>query len=131
MGHVAIGNLGQQVADAVQAGAFFVHRFHQPPRGFGNVGVFQHGFLGLGIIFPAAAGFQVHGAKFPLFDRVVNPHLEAQMLFVVGDREPVFDQDDSRPHQHFFKFRHVVEKFFHIFFATEAHHPFDTGAVVP
>jgi hypothetical protein len=30
----------------------------------------------------------------------VNPHLESELLFLVGDREPIFEQDDPRPDEH-------------------------------
>ena len=47
------------------------------------------------------------------------------LLLLIGDREPVFDHFDSGPHQHAFKFRHVVEKLLHLILSGEFHHAFN------
>ncbi|MNY56921.1 hypothetical protein D3C86_1930520 [compost metagenome] len=59
------------------------------------MGAVEHDFLGLGVRLPAAPGFQVHGAEFPLLERVVNAAEKAQVLFLIGNREPVLDQLDA------------------------------------
>ena len=56
---------------------------------------------------------------------------KAQMLLLVGNREPVFDDLDTRAHQHFFEFRHGTEKLFVFVVVAKTHHPFDPGAVIP
>jgi hypothetical protein len=61
----------------------------------------------------------------------MDPHQEAKLLLVIGDRKPIFDQDGAGPHQHLFKLGHVAEKLFHLSFRTEAHDTFDPGPVVP
>src|SRR3989338_7713551 len=53
------------------------------------------------------------------------------MLFVVGDRKPVLDQNDAGADQHLFEFRHSAEEFLVLVFVAKSHHFFNTGAVVP
>src|SRR5256885_8954200 len=38
----------------------------------------QHGFLGLGVVLPAAAALEVHGTELPLLERVVHAAQKAQ-----------------------------------------------------
>ncbi len=71
------------------------------------------------------------GDSFHCFKRIVDAHLEAEFLFLVGDREPVFDQDDARADEHALEFRHGAEEFVELFRRAEAHDALDTGAVVP
>ena len=66
-----------------------------------------------------------------MFERIVDAHHEAELLLVVGDREPVLDQDDARAHQHALEFGHGMEEFLELRVGAEAHHPLDAGAVVP
>ena len=126
-----VGNLFEQMRDAVQPRLLLVDGLDHMPRRFGDVGTLQHRFLGLGVLLPAAARFQIHRAELPLLQRIVDPHREAQMLLFVGDREPVLDQDDAGTHQHALEFRHRAEEFLDLVFGAEAHHPLDAGAVVP
>src|SRR4028118_372165 len=53
--HIHIGNFAQKMANAVEASAFFVVRFHCEPWGFGNVGVGKHRVFCLRIFHPAIA----------------------------------------------------------------------------
>jgi hypothetical protein len=61
----------------------------------------------------------------------VDAHQEAELLLLVGDREPVLHQRDPRAHQHPLELRHVLEELLDLILAGEAHHPLDAGAVVP
>jgi NAD(P)-dependent dehydrogenase (short-subunit alcohol dehydrogenase family) len=107
---LGVGHLRQQVVDAVQAGLLLVHRLHHPPGRLGDVGALQHHLLGLGVVLPAAAALQVHRAELPLLERVVDAAQEAQVLLVVGDREPVLDELDARAHQHALELGHRAEE---------------------
>ena len=53
------------------------------------------------------------------------------MLLLVGDREPVLDQDDAGAHQHPFELGHRAEELLVLVVGAEAHHALDAGAVVP
>jgi hypothetical protein len=66
-----------------------------------------------------------------LLERIVDAHEEAKLLLLVGDREPVFQQDGSRSHQHALEFGDGMEEFLVLVFRAESHHPLDAGAVVP
>ena len=61
----------------------------------------------------------------------MDAHQEAQVLLVVGDREPVFDQDDAGAHQHAFEIRHGAEEILAFLIGAEAHNALDAGAVIP
>ena len=50
----------------------------------------------------------------------MNAHLESQMLFVVGNREPVFDERDARADEHLLELGNRTEKLFEIGFRAEA-----------
>ena len=91
----------------------------------------QHDFLGPGVVFPAAPGFQIHRAQLPLLERIVDAPQEAHMLLLIRDREPVLDEVNTGAHQHAFEIRHGPEKLFVFLGRTEAHHLLDPGAVVP
>ena len=56
---------------------------------------------------------------------------EAHVLFLVRDREPVFDEVDSRAHQHAFEIRHRAEELLVFLGSTKAHHVLDARPVVP
>src|SRR2546427_1931901 len=126
-----VRHLLQQVVNAVEPGFFLVVRLHHPPRRLGNVRALQHDFLGLGVLLPAAPGLQVHGAELPLLERVVDAAQKAQVLLLVRNRKPVFDELYARAHQHFFKLRHGAEELLVLLIGAEAHDTLDTGAVVP
>ena len=61
----------------------------------------------------------------------MNSHQEAQLLFLVGDREPVFQQDDAGAHQHPLELGHILKKLFNLVFGGEPHDTLDPGTVVP
>src|SRR5262249_57627578 len=84
-----------------------------------------------GIALPALTGLDVHGAEFPLLQRVVNPHHEAKLLLVISDREPILDQSNPRSHQHAFKLGCRTIEFLHVPLTAKSHHSFETRAVVP
>ena len=91
----------------------------------------EHHLLGLGVLLPAPARLEVHRAQLPLLQRIVDAHQEAQMLLLVGDREPIFDQDDARAHQHALELRRGLEELLVFLVGAEAHDALDARAVVP
>ena len=92
---LGVGNLAQEMMDAVQAGFLLVYRLDDPPGSLRNVSTLEHDFLGLGVLLPAAPGFHVHGTQLPLFQGVTDAHQEAHVLLIIGNRKPVLDQDDA------------------------------------
>ena len=129
--YLFIGQLRQQVGDAVEPGLLLVHGLHQPPGRLGDVGALQHGFLGLGVVLPAAAALEVHGTELPLLERVVHAAQKAQVLLLVGDGEPVLHQRDARAHQHLLELGHGAEELLVLLVGAKAHHALHAGAVVP
>src|SRR6202041_2026555 len=67
----------------------------------------------------------------PLLERVVDAHEKPQVLLVVGDREPVFDQHDPRAHEKALEVGYGSEEVLVFLVGAKAHHPFDASAVVP
>src|SRR5262245_60191109 len=126
-----VGHLPQQVVHAVEPRLLLVDRLHHPPARLGDVRALEHHFLGLGVVLPAAARLEVHRRELPLLERVVDAALEAQLLLLVGDREPVFDQLDPGAHEHALELGRGVEELLVLRVGAEAHHALDPGAVVP
>ena len=93
--HIDIGDLAQNMADAVEPCPLFVIRIDGKPGRFGNVGVGKHGVLRFGILDPAIAGFQIHRAEFPAPSRIRQAGLKAPLLLVVTDGKPIFQQNDA------------------------------------
>src|SRR6185437_3192604 len=129
--HLAIGDLRQQMRDAVEPCALLVDGLDHPPRRFRNMGPVQHLFLRLRVLLPARARLHVHRAQLPLLQGIMDAHQKAELLFLVGDREPVFDQDDAGTHQHALELGHGVEELLDLLLGRKAHHALDTGAIVP
>jgi hypothetical protein len=65
------------------------------------------------------------------FQRVVEASLEAALLLLVADREPVLDEDDPGPDEHPLEFGARAQELPVLLLGAEAHHPLDAGAVVP
>ncbi len=111
--------------------ALFVIGVHDVPGHLLDVGVGEHFVLGLGVIDPAAAGFDVHGAELPALGDVLKASLKAAFLFLVADREPILDEVDSGAHQHPFELGTTLQEFDVFGFRAEAHDALHAGAVVP
>ena len=99
------------MVNAVQPRALFVIALDDVPRRLGDVGAGEHLFLGRGVKLPPHPALQVHGGKFPLLHRIMDAHEKAHLLFLIRDREPVFDHRDAGPDQHTLELRHIAEEF--------------------
>src|SRR5215831_11148911 len=66
--HVLVGNLIEQMPDAVEPGSFLVIGVDDVPWRLLAVGVREHHVLGLGILHPTLARFHVHRAELPALD---------------------------------------------------------------
>ncbi len=91
----------------------------------------EHRLLGLGVGFPAAARLEVHRRELPLLERIADAHRKAEVLLLVGDREPVFDELDAGADQHALELRARAEELLDIGFRAETHDTLDAGAIVP
>ena len=76
-------------------------------------------------------GLDVHGRQLPDFAAIVDTALEAPLLFLGTDFEPVLQQDDAGIDHGALKHWRRFEKSFGLFLAAESHHPLDTSAVIP
>ena len=119
------------MVNAIQARPLFIDRIHNPPGRFRDMGAGQHLFLGFGVILPPAARMQIHGAELPLLERIFDAHLEAGLLFLVGDGEPVFDQDDAGPDEHSLEIGNGLEELFALLICAKSHHALDASPIVP
>jgi hypothetical protein len=69
--------------------------------------------------------------ELPLLERILDAHVKTELLLLVGDRKPVFDEDDPRADQHAFKFGDGAEELLHLLLRAEAHDAFHARAIVP
>src|SRR5262249_17037219 len=121
----------QQMLNAVQPGALLVDGLHNPPWSLRNARAFEHYLLCLGIGLPTPPRLNVHRTELPLLERIMDAHQETELLLLVGDREPIFDEDDAGTDQHALELRHGAEELLDLLLRAEAHHALDTGPVVP
>ena len=77
------------------------------------------------------AGLEVEAAELPLLRRIVQTRLEAALLLLVADRQPVLDEDDPRPQQLALELRAAAHELLVLLLRAEAHDVLDAGAVVP
>src|SRR5262249_54457311 len=90
-----VGNPAEQVRDAVETGALLVVRADEVPGRVLRVGRLEHHVAGAGVVVPALAPREVHVAQLPLPEGIGDARLEAALLLVVPDLEPVLEEDDS------------------------------------
>src|ERR1700677_2011166 len=115
----------------VEARALFVDRVHDPPPGLRNMGALEHHFLRLGVVLPTAPRLEIHWTQLPLLQRVVNAAEKTQVLLLVCNREPVFQQLDARANQHALELRHGAEELLVLLGRAEPHDSLDARTVVP
>src|SRR5579859_3602055 len=96
-----------------------------------DVAVLEHGVFGFGILHPSLTGAQVHRAEFPQFRRITRPLLKTPLLFLIADRQPIFDQVDARAYQETLELRTSTNKLPVFVVAAKAHHMLDASSVVP
>src|SRR5262249_8329256 len=65
------------------------------PRGILGICGIEHLVARPGIVIPALAGRQVHGAELPLAQRVLDTRRKPAFLFLVAHLEPEFEQGNS------------------------------------
>ena len=91
----------------------------------------EHHVAGARILEPLAARRQIHGAEFPLPQRIVDARLETPLLLLVADFQPDLDELDAAIDDVFLDLGAEFEEACVLFLRAEAHDVFDAGAVVP
>ena len=81
--HFGVGKLLQKMIDAVEPRTLLVDCLYDPPPRFGNMGALQHDLLRFGVVLPATARLEIHGAQLPLPQRIMDTTQEPQVLFFV------------------------------------------------
>ena len=129
--HVLVRDQREQVADAVQPRAALVVGVDDVPGRLLDVRVAEHLVLGAGVLDPALARLEVHRAELPAAHRIGDARLEAALLLLVADGEPVLDEDDPGAHEHALELRARAHELLVLRVGAEAHDALDAGAVVP
>src|SRR5262245_43601096 len=84
-----------------------------------------------GELHPFLPGLKVHLTELPTASRISSPLMEASLLFLVADGEPVFQQDDAAADEHPLELRAGAQEFRVLVLRAEAHDVFHPGPVVP
>src|ERR1700685_1695810 len=101
------------------------------PRAVLDIGVSEHAVLGLGVVDPARASFDVDWAELPALTRVGEPFLKAPLLLLITDRQPVLHEHDPFVLQRLLEQRAEAQELFVLRLRAEAHYVLDARAVVP
>ncbi len=91
----------------------------------------QHHIAGTRVVVPAPVRLEVHGAEFPLPQRVADARLEASFLLCLADFQPNLDQHDAAVDHDLFDLRAKLEKAPVLLFSAKSHDEFNAGAIVP
>ena len=81
--HVFVGHLAEQMTETVQSGPALVVGLHGEPGSFRNLGFREHDVFRFGILHPAIARLNIHRAELPAPFLIVDPLLEASLLFFI------------------------------------------------
>ena len=109
--HFLVGHWPSRWAMQLSRALFLSSASHDPPGRLGDVGALQHLLLGLGVAPPSARrDSRSIGLSFHCFSGSWMRHQEAQLLLLVGDREPVLDQPDAGADQHALELGHGAEE---------------------
>src|SRR5947209_3835239 len=118
-------------AITVQSSTSLVIGFDGVPRRLFDVRVFEHFVFGLRVFHPFLSGVDVHLAQLPAPSWVAGALVEAALLLLVTDREPILQQDDARADEHALKFWTRAEELGVFRRSAETHDILDTRSVVP
>ena len=124
-------HLRQDVGHAVDARATLVVGIDDVPRSLGEIRVHEHVVLRARVVHPLRPGEQVGLGELPAAHRIVDPFAEPPLLFFVGHREPVLQQDDAVFHEEPLEDRALPEEQLVVLRRAEPEHALHTGAVVP
>src|SRR5271154_1910358 len=83
------------------------------------------------VFIPAAEGFQIHRTEFPLAKRIFHSGLEAPLLLLLPNFEPIFDEDNPGIDYVLLNCGAKFKELAVLLRSAESHHIFDAGPVVP
>src|SRR5471032_152220 len=119
------------MSNAVKPGFFLINALDYPPRRFRDMRTLQHNFLRLSVILPALTAFQIHRAQLPLFKGIMDSRQKTRLLFLIGNRKPIFNNLNATARQHFFELGYAAKKLLILSVTAKTHHFFYPGAVIP
>ena len=128
---IPVGNLAQEMMDAIQPSPSLIVRVDDPPRRLRTMRALEHDLLGFGVAIPAPEGFDIHGAQLPFLERALKALRQAAALFGERYGEPILDKKDAGARNHGLEIRHGLEKLLIFDVRTEAHNPLNACPVVP
>ena len=108
---LSIGDQAQEVRDAVETCPPCIIGLDDVPGGYGRIGGLEHLISGSRVVVPASMRFQVHRAQLPDLPAVGNAVLEATVLLLLADFQPVLDQDDALPGDETLNARGMLQEF--------------------
>jgi hypothetical protein len=117
--------------DAVKPGTFLVIGIDNMPGSLFKVGMLEHQILGPRIVHPTLARLNIHWAKFPTLDWILDTLLETPLLLLVVHRKPILDEIDARSHQLLLEHWTGAKELLIFVLVAELHHALDSGAIVP
>ena len=91
----------------------------------------QHLLSRLGVIVVSVSRGEVDGGKLPPLERVVEPFPKPLLLLFLVCAQPVFEQQNAVIDEHFLERRDLAQELLDLLVGGEAHHLFDTRAIVP
>lgn len=129
--HVLVRNGLQQMVDHVDTSLALVRRLHDVPARGVDVRVDEHLVLGTRVVLPAGQGLQVGGRELPAPHRISHARLEALVLLLLRNGEPVLAQQDPVVDEHPLEDRALLEEAPVLLRGAIAHDVLDAAAVVP
>ena len=100
---VRVGQRGKKMPHAVKTGALLVVGLDDGPRRVGSVRVEKHRLLGRRVLVPLVERLAIHRRQLPLLQSVLTAGLEAALLLLSSDGEPVLEQQNPAPDEHAFQ----------------------------
>src|SRR5262245_46621319 len=129
--HALVGDLAEQVSDAVQPGAFLVVGSDDVPRSIRRIRGGEHHVPRVRVRVPAPPRLEIGRAEFPLPQGVVDARLEAPLLLLRTNLQPVLDEADPALDHLLLPQRTDVEEVAVLLLGAEAEDILDARAVVP
>src|SRR6516162_7855544 len=129
--HLFVGDEVKQVTDAIEACPPFVVRANNVPGCVFRVACLEHDVARPRVLVPPASRAQICGAQLPLSQRIIDAGLEAALLLLVADLQPIFDEYDAVVDDEQFELGAHLEEAAMLRLRTETHYVLDAGTVVP